>query len=161
MRPVMTLVRTTFSKRKVLVGCRALRKLGGGPNRLKAMKEESGVSLIEVVIAIGIISILVVGFLAALRGGMQILSFTDERQTAVSLAESQMESVKMEPFLTSYTPVPVPTESEYAGYSVNITAASVSTRDTYIQDVKITVSHRGKAIIMAPNCTLESFKVSR
>jgi type II secretory pathway pseudopilin PulG len=125
---------------------------------MRVMREERGETLIEVVIAIGVIGIVMVGFLGALRGGMMTLISTDERQTAVSLAQSQMENVRMQPFLTSYTPAPVP--AEYAGYSVAISADSINTRDVNMQNVKITVSHQGRAIIMAPGCTLESFRVN-
>jgi prepilin-type N-terminal cleavage/methylation domain-containing protein len=125
----------------------------GGP-----MKREEGFSLLEIVIAIAILGILAVGFLGALRTGSKTLSVTDERQTAKTLAQHQMEYVKLQGYLTSYSPDPA-SAGEYPGYTVAIYADSVPARDGNIQKIRVIVSHQGRAIIMAEDSTLEGYKV--
>ena len=122
------------------------------------VKRQSGFSLIETVIAIGLMGILAVGFLGALSNASKNLAFTDERQKAKTLAEHQMEYIKQQPFLISYTPGPI--SSEYSGYSVTIYADNVTSRDANMQKIRIIVSHQSKQILMVGNSTLEDYRVN-
>ena len=126
---------------------------------LKRAKKETGFTLTEIIVGIALFSILGMAFLGALATAVKILNVTNEKQTALSLAESQMEYVKNESYQNSYAPGPVP--SEYAGYTVTVDTASVGSRDSNIQKISITVSHGANPIILSADSTLESYKVNQ
>jgi Tfp pilus assembly protein PilV len=123
------------------------------------MKNKRGASLIEAVIALAILGIILTGFYEGISVSLKVAAKTDERQMARSLAGSQMDYVKEQPYAVSYSPGPI--SSEYAGYSVAIYVANISSRDANIQKIRIVVNYQGRAIIMAQNSTLEGYKVNR
>lgn len=100
-----------------------------------------------------LVAIVSVAFLGALTTTSKVLFVADERETAKNLAETQMEYVRQLGYATSYTPAPIP--DEYAGYSAAITAGSVTSRDSNIQKVTVTIQHHGQ-----PVTTLEGYKVN-
>jgi prepilin-type N-terminal cleavage/methylation domain-containing protein len=112
-----------------------------------SMKDERGFTLIEVVITIAVFSIIALAFVYAFSTGQRILSITDERQTAISLAKSQMEYVKKLDYASSYTPAPIP--PEYAGFKVvnPITGESITGRDENIQKIVVIVKYHDKEVI--------------
>lgn len=127
-------------------------------NGLTLMKNEKGSSLIELAVAMAILGIITVGFFNGLCNASRNLSWTDEKQTAITLAESQIEYVKSLPeFASTYSPA-VSTD-EYPGYSVEIYGDNLTSRDTNIQKIRVIVSHQGRPIINAFNSTLEGYKV--
>jgi prepilin-type N-terminal cleavage/methylation domain-containing protein len=120
---------------------------------------EKGFSLIETLVSLAIIAIIAVGFLISLASGIQGVSITDERQTAISIAEHQMEYVKKTLYASSYLPDTIP--AEYAGYSVAINTNDVTGGDGNIQKIQITVSYQGEPIIMNGSSTLECYKLKQ
>ncbi len=123
------------------------------------MKNKSGASLIEIVIALAILGIILASLFEGINVSLKVLARTDQRQMAKSLAGSQMEYVKEQPYAVSYSPGPI--SSEYAGYSVAIYVYNISSRDANIQKISVVVSFQGSAIIMVQNSTLEGYKVNR
>jgi len=117
------------------------------------MKNEKGFALIGVIIALALLGIISVAFLGALGTGSKALSIADERATAESLAESQVENVKNQPYTISYT-AQVPAEYADAGYSATVDIESLE--DGNIQKIIVTIKHHDKVII-----TLEDYKVNR
>jgi prepilin-type N-terminal cleavage/methylation domain-containing protein len=108
------------------------------------MKSEKGFSLLEVMLAVALIGIIAVALLLGLGGASRTMSIADERATAESLARSQMEYIKNQPYsdVQWYYEVdesnrtvhsgqpswwdppadPPLLSSDYAGYSVRIEA---------------------------------------
>ena len=123
------------------------------------MKNKSGASLIETVIALAILGIILASLFEGINVSLKVLARTDQRQMAKSLAGSQMEYVKEKPYAVSYSPGAI--SSEYAGYSVAIYVYNISSRDANIQKISVVVSFQGSAIIMVQNSTLEGYKVKR
>ena len=121
------------------------------------MRGEKGFSLIESLIAIAVLSIIGSVFLCGLSTASKVRFLIDERETAKNLAESQMEYVKGQAYLTSYAAAPI--SGEYTGYSVTIYADDVTLRDDKIQKIRVIVSHQNRPIILAANSTLEDYKV--
>jgi prepilin-type N-terminal cleavage/methylation domain-containing protein len=123
------------------------------------LRSQRGVSLIEVVIAIGLLGIVAVALANGLSGSSKALITADERTTAESLARTQMESIVLQPFSTTgdYIEVAMP-----AGYQAAISVAPVldngNPREN-IQRVMIVISHNGKDIITSGSTTLEAYKV--
>lgn len=135
---------------KILLSPSPSKERGQGV-RLRS-KSQKGQSLIEVLIALAILAIVAVAFFTALTTSSRAIIIADEHTTAESLARSELEYVKSQPFSTpcpgspwSYqassttSQSPSPNEpstsapdwwaghtlaSEYGGYSVIVTAQS-------------------------------------
>lgn len=114
------------------------------------MKNQSGFSLIEVVVSLALMGIIGVALLSGLHTVSAVTLTTDERQTAKNLAENQMENVKALPYVTSYSPMPL--TDEYTGYTVTITTQSL--QDSNVQKITVSVTHRNKVA-----AKLEGYKV--
>ena len=129
---------------------RIARKLGGN---------ESGVTLIETMIALALLALIAAALLGGLATAAQATFLADERATAESLARSQMEYVKTlnyEYGTTQYSPAPIPSGKDYSGYSVTIAAEPLHDSDDGIQKITVTVSHTDKLVL-----TVEDYKVDR
>ena len=141
---------------------------------MRPMKNEKGFALLEVIIAIAILGIIGAGFLMALSGASKALFLADERNTAESLARSQMEYAKNQTYIyynagghAVYGEI-TPSDSNY---SIDFTAVpfdpdtgvpyidlggGIFDFDDGIQKLTVTIDHYGETII-----TLESYKVDR
>jgi prepilin-type N-terminal cleavage/methylation domain-containing protein len=124
-------------------------------SKVGRMKSEKGFSLIEILIALAIIGIVAVGYLSALTTSTRTAIFTDQKDTARILAQSQMEHVKQMPWPTSipptFTPAVIP--ADYPGYTATIDAENVN-YDSAIEKITVTIRSNGKVIT-----TLEDYKV--
>jgi prepilin-type N-terminal cleavage/methylation domain-containing protein len=130
------------------------------------MKRERGFSFIEVVIALGVLGMIAVGFLSGLGTASKGLLIADERETANNLAEAQVESIKNQPYDDDVLLHPEP---QYylitdipSGYSIDQPMAvrldpdlDGLDDDDGIQKIKVTVRHNGKEVL-----TLEDYKVN-
>ncbi len=103
----------------------------------------SGLTLVELVIAMALMSIIVVAFLGGLSNAIAHLHFADVRTTAESLASSEMEYLKQ-----SYQSNPVDYENEdptgYEGYTVQVSFAPL---EDGLQEMVVKVSHGGKEVV--------------
>ena len=113
---------------------------------------DRGFSLIETVIAIGLLGIIAVALVSALATGIKVLSMTDIRETARDLAERQMESVQRQPYDAAHNP---PVYQALVGAPADFTITLTPTRldrgggtdnDTGIQHVTISVKKGTKPI---------------
>ena len=120
---------------------------------------ESGISLIEVVAALAILSAVAVAFLSGLATTSKANIIDDEQATAESLARSQMEWLKNVDYVyeaTEYSPAPLPTDADYISYSVITTAEPLHNPDDGIQKIAVTVKRVDKEIVI-----LEDYKVDK
>ena len=117
---------------------------------MKFFKGEKGITLLETVLALALLSIIGVAFLSGLGTTTTARALAEERVSAKILAEAQMESIKKEAYTDNYTPVSL---EGYDNYSTNITV-----EDHYynLQKITVTVFHNAEEVF-----TLESFKVKR
>jgi prepilin-type N-terminal cleavage/methylation domain-containing protein len=124
------------------------------------MRSEKGFSLVEVLTATMLLGIIGVALLNGLSTASRVLFLTDEHQTALTLAQHQMEYVNSANFSTSYEyEAIIPSEYYDAGYDATITADPIAEGDGNIQKIKVFIYHQGKLIILAPDSTLEGYKV--
>ncbi len=114
---------------------------------------ESGISLLETVVALAILATIAVTFLSGLALTYRAALLADEQTTAESLAQSQMELVQSANYSSEYSPAPLPNGTDNISYSANITAVSL---DAGIQKITVTVKRFEKEVIK-----LESYKVDR
>ncbi len=120
---------------------------------------ESGTTLIETVVALAILGTIAVTFLNGVITTSEAAFTTDERSTAESLAQSQMEWALNAGYTdeaTWYPPAPIPASKDYTNYSANITAEPLNNPDDGIQKITVTVNRSGERVFI-----LESYKVKR
>jgi len=128
--------------------------------RLKIIiRREAGVSYLETVVALAILSIITVTFLTGLATTSKAAYISDEKTTAESLAQSQMEWVKNSGYsynATTYSTAPIPGNKDYMNYSVTIDAEPLHNPDDGIQKIIVAVIRSGKKVSI-----LEGYKVER
>jgi prepilin-type N-terminal cleavage/methylation domain-containing protein len=115
------------------------------------MKCEKGTSLLEVLVALALLSIISVLFLGSVANSSSARVTADTRVSAKILAESLMENIKERDYAPSYD-ITIP--PEFTGYSANLTVESMANGN--IQKLVIVIDHLGREVL-----TLESFKVER
>ncbi len=117
-----------------------------------------GFTLIETLLAMFILGFLGVTLLTGLWSLSRVNIVGKEQTTAESLARSEMEFIKTQPYqsapVAAYgTPssLPIP-----AGWTMSTSVASVHTSDDGIQAVTVYVSHNGRGIL-----SVTDYKVNR
>lgn len=115
---------------------------------------ERGVTLVETLIAVAVLGIAIVVFVAGLSTGTLSTSKVDRLSTAHELARSQMESTKDEEFVAA--PHTYPSVSAPTGFSVTSEATSITLGDADVQLITVEVSDASGVVF-----TLEGFKVDR
>ncbi|MFC1948115.1 hypothetical protein ACFLXY_09380 [Chloroflexota bacterium] len=118
---------------------------------LKRIKNnEKGLVLIEAIVALALIGIIAAGFLGAVGTSYKSTSMTMGMTTAESLARSQMEYIKKQPYTSigAYDTIEHPTN-----YAINWTVVELATGK---QEITIIVNHSGETAIV-----LEGYKVNR
>ena len=154
---------------------------------MKGLKnKEDGFSLIEVLIGVAIIGIIAAGFLLAIAGAYKANILADERNTAESIALSQLESIKEQSYIDYsedvpdlhgvyieitpppnyslvFTVVPLNTDPGIGGdyqvdhfVDVNGESVPVFEGDDGIQRITVTISHQEKEVL-----TIEQYKAER
>ena len=73
--------------------------MNGKKGFIKAIKDEKGFNLMEVALAMALLGIVAVAYLGALATGARAIMVADERATAESLARTQMEYVRQQPYI--------------------------------------------------------------
>ncbi len=132
---------------------RLLRILG------KFTGRESGVTFIETVVALAILGFIAVAFLNGLTTNSKSVFTADEHTTAESLAQSQMEWVKIASYsynATTYSSAPIPSGKDYLNYSTLITAEPLRSPDDGIQKITVTIKRSDKGVTI-----LEGYKADR
>lgn len=144
------------------------------------MKNEKGFTLIEVMVAVGLLGFVGVAFLGGMFTASRAVFIADERATAESLARSQMEYVKEQDYVQAQpggqvTYLKIDDSQVPEGYiicSLNRSGSTVedtiygvpwnsqtglpASTDTGLQRVKLVIYHGDNQVL-----TLEGFKVKR
>ena len=128
-----------------------------------ARNGERGLTLIEILVALGILAAVAVVFLLGMSTSSKAVMVSQERVTVDSLAKSQMESIKSWEYDYNNNPpqyqsaelTDIPT-----GYDITITAARLNpkgddpTNDDGLQEITVTVTRDGETVF-----TLVGYKV--
>ena len=125
-------------------------------------KNERGVGLIEVLVALAILGVIAVAFLTGLATTAKAVLIADVRTTAESLARTQMEDVKDQPY-DDTLPIEYTELSDIpADFDIDITAERMDPEedgtgnDDGIQKITVTVEFQGEV-----KTTLVDYKVDR
>jgi len=129
----------------------------------------SGFSLIEVMIALAILGLVAVAFLSGLSTSLKAVFISDERSTAQTLAQGQMEYVKSQDYDESTEPPQYVENVDLtpSGYTVDISAERLNPEgdgtddDDGLQKITITVYHSEVVDEDEKVFTLEDYKVNR
>ena len=125
-------------------------------------KNERGVGLIEVLVALAILGVIAVAFLTGLATTAKAVFIADVRTTAESLARTQMEDIKDQPYDDTLPIVYTVLSGTPANFSIDITAERMDPEgdgtgdDDGIQKITVTVEYQGEVKII-----LEDYKVDR
>jgi Tfp pilus assembly protein PilV len=120
----------------------------------KFLLSDSGMGLIDVLVALAIMATAATAFVAAIGTGAMATRDVKEDTIAQSLARSQLEYVKDLPFdadAISYPSIDTPD-----GYSISADVSSIPGADLNIQMVTITVSQSGETLLV-----VEEYKHNR
>ena len=120
---------------------------------------QQGFSLIEILVALGILAAVAVVFLLGMETSSKAVMVSQESVAAESLAKSQMENTKAQPYIIdaiTYPKITVPQDLVDQGYDVAIVAARLHNPDDGIQKITVTVTRNGET-----SFNLDGYKVNR
>ena len=120
---------------------------------------QGGFGLLEMLVAVGILAMVGVAFMAALGTGYQSQDLTRERVTGENLARAALEKIRSLPY--EDTAIPSPYEDDLltvptpVGYSISVTTEDfcapepgcLPVTDFNIQKNTVTVSRGGKMVV--------------
>ena len=118
------------------------------------LRSEGGFALTESLIAVAILGMTLVVFIAGLSTGLLATGQADRLSTAHELARSQMEYTKNDTFQVA--PFTYATVTPPATYTVTSTASTISGGDANVETITVNVSKDGVAVF-----ALEGYKVNR
>ncbi|MFC1967502.1 hypothetical protein ACFLV2_02570 [Chloroflexota bacterium] len=117
-------------------------------------REESGLGLVETLMAVAILGTAIVAFVTALSTGSIAVGQNEEQTVAQGLARSQLEYTKSYPY--DVNAITYPTVTPRAGYAVAVAVGPVPGTDTDMQKITVTVSREGQDIL-----NVENYKMNR
>jgi type II secretory pathway pseudopilin PulG len=133
--------------------------------RDRRLHGEQGFSLVEELVALGIVVVALAIVLGATGTASFGLRETDEHVYAENLARSQLERIKDAAYSANPTTVPYPNVSPPAGYGLTVTVEywtapsgpfTSTVRNDGLQRITVDVNHNGQAVLSASD-----YKVNR
>jgi len=126
---------------------------------MRSGQQEKGLTLIEVLVALGILAAVGVTFVTGITVASKGSMVSQERVNAESLAKSQMEDTKAQAYVeeaNTYPAITLPADLSAQGYAVSVVAQPLNSPDDGIQRITVTVTRNGETIF-----TLVDYKVNR
>ncbi len=128
-----------------------------------AAREQSGVMLIDTVVALALLGIFGVAFLSAISTSTATMASIEDKVNVDNLVRAQMEYTKSDNFSSSYnyqTLDQLDPGSPYAitvpnGYSINVAAAALP-NSVGIQEITVTIFRNGNSELVT-----KGYKVDR
>ena len=120
----------------------------------KGLAGESGLGLVESVVAVGVLAVAASAFVIALSTGSIGVRELEQDMVAQRLVRTQLEYV--EGYLYDAEATSYPTVDTPDGYAVSVEVDAVIEGDTGVQRITVTVSREGEDLL-----TVEDYKVNR
>jgi type II secretory pathway pseudopilin PulG len=120
----------------------------------KAWRSQSGIGLVEALVAIAILGMASVGFVSNLSAGSISVRTLNEAAIAQQLLTSQMETLKGAKYDVTGSSYPI--INAPSGYSLTLDVNSKIYANTNLQKITATVWHNGALVEK-----LENYKVNR
>ncbi len=138
--------------------------------KFKLLRKQTGFTLIEILVALALLSVIGVAFLNALFTTSKAIAANQESVAVESLASSQAERIKSEDYVpvAAYNPsdsayryelIDVPADLLAAGYSAEINPPVViipGTEGFELQSVAVVIKRNGEAVFTISIYKLES-----
>ena len=118
------------------------------------LQSQSGMSLVESVVAIGILGIAITAFVTGLSTGSISVREMEQQTIAQRMVRTQLEYVKSYAFEPGAATYPVVSTPE--GYTVSVDVTAVPGGDTSIQKITVVVRREGEDLL-----SVEDYKVDR
>jgi prepilin-type N-terminal cleavage/methylation domain-containing protein len=124
-----------------------------------AHNTERGMTLIEVLVALGILAAVATTFLVSMATSSKAVVVTQEQVSGESLAKSQMESIKQQDYRVDQQYTKLDQDQIPTGYDIQIVVQCMNPRgdtthnDDGLQLVTINITYGGKTVF-----TLEGYK---
>jgi len=125
----------------------------------KQMKSQKGFALLDMLLALAILSIAIFSVMHTLLGSTNTTIKSDQTDTARIIAQAQLEYIKTQPFSTSGYSAEPTIMTIYPGYSATITTSSAQSRDANIQKINIAVAYKDLYTKQNTSFNLQDFKV--
>ncbi len=119
-------------------------------NRAKNHPAERGTTLVEILVAVGIIAVSLVVLLLAISTAARATRIAADLSTATNLAQSQLETIKAAPYDAggNYPPISVPT-----GFTLNVSVQELAPGK---QLVTVSVNSEGQTLAQ-----MSTYKINR
>lgn len=129
-----------------------------------AKREQSGVTLLETLIALALLGIFVVVFFSAISTGSITMANAEDKVNVDNLARAQLEYIKTciydntNPIsYATINTLPAPYGVTLpAGYTITVTAVPLHGSEDGIQEITVTISKDGQNLL-----TMKDYKVNR
>lgn len=112
------------------------------------IKSQLGISLLESLVAVGVLGLIGAGFLSALSTGSRSTATLDQYVTAENLARSQLEKIKNAPYDGTAPYYDAYQVTPPGGYAITFAVTYPQSPDTNIQEIKVTTSVAGKTLLV-------------
>jgi len=127
------------------------------------MKSEKGFTLIDTLVALGLMGIIAVGLLSGLATTFRAGGISQERVAAESLAKSQWESIRTQDYILTadydpddpekrYQLIEIPEDLAVKGYAIEIgtpqTIISPGTDEFELQGITVVINRDDKPLLM-------------
>ena len=129
-------------------------KLKKWVSRISRIGNESGISLVESLVAIAILGGGVLTMILAMSGGALAVNENDQEVVAQSLARTELEYIKNYTYDSGATTYPA--VSTPAGYGISVGVSVVPGGNANIQKVTANITRNGEVIM-----TVVDYKVNR
>jgi Tfp pilus assembly protein PilV len=123
-------------------------------NNIACIRRESGVALVEALIAVAVLGGGILTMVLAMSGGAMAVRENDCQATAQALARSQLEYVKNYTYNATATTYPIICTP--AGYGISVGVSEVPGGNPDIQKITANITEGGTLIM-----TVEGYKVNR
>lgn len=109
---------------------------------------QRGSSLLETLIALGILGAVAGAVLSALSTGSMSTATLDEQVTVESLARTQLETIKSSPYdpAGDYLPMDIP------GYSISVNTVIIAGDK---QEINVIISREGRPLMKVTDCKVD------